>query len=334
MPAQQKLTYLQKIALKGEIATALAGCVHNTDVKYKSYLILEQVERKFRPAIMECLKELITFDEIELDRIYLEVQNRVTPVWLWVEEAVEDIKLSLSAPDMAARFIRTDVNNEKGRKSIVESAFILFSREALMINPSAAEQLFNKILDDYDLEFLHQACFYLKSSCPEMKEFKKGTNKPEKLMLLTFSTKCIMNFFTEVNSMSIINELENKKETETVEDTPKVIIQGDVTISGDMSTGEFSDYIGQRIMDLFGDITKKSNLNKNVQASNNTVYVVKKVFTNSGLSTDIRTCKTEDEALDFIQNIKKEYPELTSTCEFQIHMERVNGKNKWSQKKS
>ena len=94
-----------------------------------------------------------------------------------------------------------------------------------------------------------------------------------------------------------------------------------------MSHEELSQYLSEKIAEIFDNHTHSSN-----QCSSNTVYVVKKVFTDSGLSTDIRTCQTKKEALNFVKKIIKEYPELTNTCEFQIHTEKRNEKekNQWT----
>ena len=40
---EDKLTYLQKVAIKGDISHALLTCAHNADVKFRFYMILKLI---------------------------------------------------------------------------------------------------------------------------------------------------------------------------------------------------------------------------------------------------------------------------------------------------
>jgi hypothetical protein len=321
-----KLTYLQKTALKGELALALSTSAHNTDIKYRTYLILKEVAPEYRAAIVECLKEMITFEESELDRIYLEVQNGTTPVWLWIEECIADIKFSLSTADPSLKYTRISIESKKVRETLIESSFISFARKAILISPEAAEQLFNEILEDQDLEFLSTSCAYLKDSCSEVKAIKRLKSTPSKIMNHSFDIKNILNFNIETKTLSIINNEEEPatSKTEWAEPSNPVIIEGP------MSHEQIAQCISNKIAELFGEAPNPST---SKSATDNVVYVVKKVFTDSGLSTDIRECKTKEEALNFIKDIEKKYPELASVCEFKVHTEKINDREKEKWKK-
>ena len=86
---EENLTYLQKAALKGEIGFALSTAAHDAEIKFRIYLILKEVEERFKPFIIECVKEAVNFDETIIDRIYLEVLNNTIPVWLWIDQRHE-----------------------------------------------------------------------------------------------------------------------------------------------------------------------------------------------------------------------------------------------------
>ena len=77
MSIENDLTYLQKVALKGEIAFALSTAAHNTEIKLRTYLFLKEVGAELRPFILECIKEAVTFDESEIDRIKVSIQKQV-----------------------------------------------------------------------------------------------------------------------------------------------------------------------------------------------------------------------------------------------------------------
>ena len=335
---EEQLTYLQKTALKGEIGFALSTSSHDTEIKFRTYLILKEVEDKFKPFIIECIKEAVTFDETIIDRIYLEILNGTVPVWLWIEEAIADIKIHLTSAQISSSVLtglKLSIDKLQERKNLIESAFVLFAREAMMISPLAVEQLLGEVLEDNDLSFLQSACFYLKESCKEIQKFKNSEEVPDKLMSCVFDIKKILSFGIETKELSRLNRFENKQRTYEkitkqplpTEITGEVLAEGSFTVTSE----EISQYISEKIAELFeGNVSNHSYLKPKQPSS--TVYVVKKVFTDSGISTDIRVCRSEEEAVNFIKKIIKEYPELTNVCEFQV--ERINDKekNNWGQK--
>lgn len=336
MPIEENLTYLQKTALKGEIGFALSTSAHDAEMKFRTYLILKEVEEKFRPFIIECVKEEVTFDESIIDRIYLEVLTNTIPVWLWIEEIIADIKLQLATAETGYSVLtgnRLSIDRLQERKNLIESAFLLFTREAIIISPNSAEQLLDQILDDYDLDFLHKACFYLKTCCAEVKMIKgpESSEVPDELMSCIFDIKKIMSFSVETKALNAFNRAAQKdskfkKMTNLplpTADNEEIALKGNFVINGTITHEELSNYISEKIVELFGGTTPANS-------SPNKVYVVKKVFTDSGITTDIRTCQTREEAINFIQKIIEEYPELMNVCEFKVCAENRenNEKNK------
>lgn len=343
MTLEENLTYLQKVAIKGEIGFALSTSAHNAEMKFRTYLMLREVEDKYKPFIIECIKEAITFDESIIDRIYLEVISNTVPVWLWVEEAIADIKLHLVMADAGLAGItgtRLGINKVQERKNLIESAFIMFAREAIILSPDAAEQLLEEVVNDYDLDFLHNACFYLKDCCAEIRTIKKSTEIPDELMSCMFDIKKTLSFIVETKSLSALNKAEKKSRYQKITKQPlptqepsDEVFVGNITVdAGTITHEELSNYISEKIAELFDGSANK----KVTPPSSDTVYVVKKVFTDSGLSTDIRICRTEEEAINFVKKIVREYPELANTCEFQVHTENLHDKEnkKWGPKES
>ena len=334
MPIEENLTYLQKVALKGEIAFALSTASHDAEIKYRTYLILKEVDEKFKPLIIECIKEAVTLDEDVIDRIYLEVINNTVPVWIWVDEVIADLKMPLKLADSGVPVLagsRLSIDKVKERKNLIESAFLMFAREAIMLSPYAMEQLIETILNDYDLDFLESACSYLKGCLNEVKALKKGdTEIPEELMSCLFDIKRALSFAVETKALSVLNKTEKKinkryqQITKQPLPTEDIVVEGSFAVDGTITHEQLSQYISDKIAELFeGPVTNTAKV-----TPADTVYVVKKVFTDSGLSTNIRVCRTEEEAIDFVKKIVREYPELMNTCEFQVHTERKNEKEK------
>jgi hypothetical protein len=327
MSIENNLTYIQKTALKGEIAYAISTSSHNADIKYRLYLILKEVEDVYKPFILEAFKESVTFDESIIDRIYLETLMGQVPTWLWIEKVIADIEFSIKSGDTNFVGAKLDIDKIQEKKKIVESAFIQFIRTAILVSPSATEQLLNKILEEEPLSFLNVACFYLKNLCNEViKNHSKETKVKAEIMELEFDIRGMLRVSAEMEDLEELQKspLKNRKPIRT--ESPKnnnSVKNETIIIEGSITPNELSEYLSQKVIELFNSAPNEhshsSNNRKNSPSSNKKIkYVVEKVFHSSNIKTDIRTCDTEEEAIEFIQKIREEYPELQSTCDFII----------------
>lgn len=317
MTIGDNLTNLQKVALKGEVAYAVSTAPHDGDVKYRIYTILREIEEEYKPFLIEAFKESVTFDESIIDRLYLETLTNEVPVWLWVEKAIGDIKEALHLSEMTT-ISRASIDKSEERKKIIESAFINFARKSMLISPDASEQLFDKILDDYDLSFLHTSCFYLKSSCEEMRDSGTVQDKiSEDLMECHFDIRDMLSLRVETEALKMFNEEAPRK---LKKKSKKIIKAESIDITPDMTEKEISDLINKKIFAAFKGLVSEEPEGQKFK------YVVNKVFNNTQISTTIRVCDTEEEAEKFIEKIKKEFPELQNTCNFFISKEKKDGK--------
>lgn len=326
MTIEENLTYLQKVALKGEVALALSTASHDTEIKYRIYLILKEVEDRFKPFIIDCLKGSLTFDEHIIDRIYLEILNNQVPVWLWVEEVIADIETHLSIANSGLSIIpdsKLSIDKLQERKNIIESSFMYFVRDAIILSPSAVEELLEKVLLKDNLDFLHEACFFLKSFCKEAKALAgENAEVPEELMSFTFDAKRILSFSAETAGLEKLNRKAKKKvqsRNNTTNLQGNFVIHGELDINNTITYEQLSNCISKKIAELFEEAVAPSTVERP-----DTAYVVKKVFTDSGITTDIRICKTEEEAVNFVKRIVQEYPDITRSCEFRVQKERVS----------
>lgn len=322
MVVGDNLTNLQRVALRGEVAYAVSTAVHDSDIKYRIYAILKDIEEENKPFLVEAFKEAVTFDENIVDKLYLETLTNKVPVWLWVEKAMADMKEALRLTEVTS-MSRTSVNKSEERKKIIESAFVNFARKALMISPDASEQLFDEILNDYDLSFLHTSCFYLKSSCEEMRNSGKVEDHiSEDLMDCHFDIRDMLNFRVESEALKLLNE---EKSNYKIKKKPERVIKVEsVDITPDMTEAEILELINKKIFSVFKGLVNEEPKQQKFK------YVVNKVFNDTQISTVIRVCNTREEAEKFIEKIKKEYPELQSTCDFFISRE----KERWETKKT
>lgn len=316
MTVGDNLTNLQKVAIRGEVAYTVSTATHNAEIKYRIYTILKEVEEEYKPFLIEAFKEAVNFDEGIIDKLYLEALTDEVPVWLWIEKAIADIKESLYLTETTS-IGRASVNKIVERKKIIESAFVNFGRKALMINVDASEQLFDQVLEDNDLSFLHTSCFYLRSSCEEMRDSGTVQDKvPEDLMECHFDIRDMLSLRVETEALDIFNG--NKSEP-SFKPKKKIIKKTEkIDISPDMTEDDIKELVSQKMMSLLMDSIEE-------KPKRQFKYVVNKVYNHTQISTTIRVCDTQEEAEKFIEKIKKEYPELQNTCEFFISKEKKDG---------
>lgn len=338
MKLTEKLTQFQEIALRGEIAYALSTAAHDADMKYRVFMILREIDEKCRPLIVEAVKETSTLDEEIFDRIYLEVLNGEIPVWLWIEKTIADIKESLLLGNLQTNGSYLHVNRKEARLKLIESAFTLFVRKAIMISYKAGKQLLNEILECNDLDFLHTVCFALIPACDEIEE-QKGEEREtsEKLLDCLFDIRDIMSYKVETKALKSLNKADREIKKNFTEEPPKsnltlkteglpmssVVVDhgqvGTITTTSSSFSEDISQFISKQIKELFGDSVGIQGLPVEIRVTEvKQSFVVRKIFKASGIFSDLKEFETEEEALSFKQQLEKEFPELLNSCEFKI----------------
>lgn len=302
MEQGDQLTNLQKVALEGEVAYTVSTASHDAEIKLRIYYLLKETSDELKPFFIEAFKEAVTFDRAAIDKLYYETLNNEVPVWLWIEGAIADIKESVRLMD-SGMSNSLSIDKQREKKKIAESAFVQFARKTLLVSPDATEQLLNNILEDNELSFLHTSAFYLRSCCEEIRDCGTVQDKiPERIMNCRFSLRNLLSVHTEMNVLSS----STKKESHIAEDE-EVIHVARIEIDHDMTEEEISKLISQKL--------KQQPRFK---------YVVKKIFKDTQISTNIRSCDTMKEAIEFIREITEQYPELKSTSKFMISKERTD----------
>lgn len=318
MELNDKLTNLQRIALRGEIAYALSTCAHDAEMKYRIYVILKEVEEKYKPFLIQEFKDSTNFDEVVIDKIYLETLTNKVPVWLWIEKVIEDIKTALALVPAKDQGALISIDKLEERRKVIESAFISFARKALMICPDASEQLFNEMLKDIDLEFLHTTCFYLRNCCDEVRDLGYTHDKTKDAILdCQFDIRDLLSLRVESDTLEVVSKKRNLKKPKPKKKKPPMEV---IEINGSISQAELSEYISEKIAELFKNVVSTETDTEEIK------YIVKKVYKGTDITTDIRTCETKEEAEEFIEKVKKAHPDLQNSCEFIVCRTKKNGK--------
>ena len=122
-----------------------------------------------------------------------------------------------------------------------------------------------------------------------------------------------MSVAIETNSISLSNDKFFNDETQLNEATENSS-HNLITVQGSISSDQLSQVFGPKILELLGNISNEGT---------QTNYIVQKEFINTDIKTDIAEYETEEEALKFIEKMKRENPELQRTCSFKIRKKAI-----------
>ena len=320
----ENLTDLQKIALRGQVARVLLASTHDAELKVNIYRMLFECDRNL---FFEAIKEAVTLDEEILNRIYFEVINKSVPIDLWIDSVIEDIKWMINPYTYPIVNTKTSIDKTKEKQNMLKSMFIRFIRELVLVSPDAVEMLLNKIQENDKFEFLHSSCIYLKDCCNQIKSskyyspdnitsdiFRYNLNMVEPLSLGEETAK-----ITEIpKTTKRTRKSKEKPEWKVKEETeqPRGIIQitkidlGGHTRGSEINEEDIPNFPTEELQRLIDYLIPIKNVSQG-----KVTYVVQKTFKNTGITTDIKQCDSEEEAEEFIEEMSKQCPE---TCKLII----------------
>lgn len=297
----EDLTQLQKIAIEGEIAKALSSARHNPEILYRLYVILKNTPKDLAEHALKVVRELTDIEQSDLDRVVLELGTKERPLWIWVEKVIADIKLSLLLAMADSTTSIADMDRKKVHKKIIKSAFAYFCRSTMMICTRAVKELCQTILDSNDLEldFLQDICFTTISTVSELEETTEIT---ETLFCSMFSIQDILSYRFEKEMLERKDKEDERKEVEVPKKRSKRAIE-------EPKTKEEEEKLSAAIQDAVIKVVTKYEKSK---------YAVVKKYEGSSVTTILKCYDNEEDAREFIETVKKEYPELLKSCTLTI----------------
>ena len=296
------ITQLQKIALEGEIAQALSTARHDSEILYRYYTILKRAPKEISYLLVQIIRDMTDIKQELLDRVTLEASLDIIPLWIWVNRTTADLKLSLKLA-CADQIGNASMNRKELQKKLIRSAFVYYVRSISMVSPTAAETLCNHIINEEttDLSFLESACFSL---IPEIKELDKDAIVAEEVIHTTFDINKILSYKIETEVLKDFN----KKETRKLKSSKST----DTSINTNTEEPvDLSEMLKKTINEILE--AQQSNLTKSTGK-----FIVVKEYDGCDISTPLKECSSEEEAEKFIENMKKQFPELLKTVTFRI----------------
>lgn len=326
------LTQLQKIAIEGEVASALTTAKHNPEILYRIYTMLKKAPKDIGEYIIEISKELLSIEEKLFNKVMLEVSSDSIPVWLWIDRTVADIKLSLTLAEADGMICEAEIDKKLSQKKVIKSAFVTFCRSAAILYPAAARELCYHILNEESLalDFLSDACFAL---IEEINELPEKDKIPEELMSMSFDIRNTLSYRIETRALEQFNKAKKVEKTQSNKDVnktvdtkkqlefQKVISDEEVTVYAaslpEVKDGGFlAESVTNAITKILNEQLKTRNAMK--AEAREAQYAVVKEYKGSDISSTLKTCKTEQEAEEFKGKLEEQFPELLKSCTIKI----------------
>ena len=307
------ITQLQKIALEGEIAKALSTARHDEEILYRYYTILKRAPQELSYLLVQIVRDMVDVKQGLLDQVTLEASLDITPLWIWVNRTVADLKLSLKLA--CSDSIGSASMDRKGlQKKLIKSAFVYYVRSTAMASPTAASTLCKYLIDEQpiELDFLEDACFALIAEISElledettMAELEPGGKITEDVIHTSFDINKVLSYKVETDVVERMNKDKNEKKRKT---TTKKEVKAHIVPDEPIDLSAMLKKTIAEILEAQQEVEKKGTGK----------YVVVKEYAGCDVSTPLRECASEEEAEKFIESMKKQFPELVKTVTFRI----------------
>lgn len=145
------LTYIQRIALRGEIGKLVAlYSKHDEDVPYGCFMAMSMYTTDYFKDVVKILEELIEEDIVQ--RVIFYFQSRIVPYEIYANKMIADMLYYITGEETAAGVM------------YLRSMFCNFILKLEKMSPTACHVILNKIMQEEDLEALHEDAFYLRSN--------------------------------------------------------------------------------------------------------------------------------------------------------------------------
>ena len=322
----ENLTQLQKIAIEGEVASALTTAKHNPEILYRIYTMLKKAPKDIGEYILDVSRDITSIDEELFNKVVLEVSSDSVPVWLWIDRTVADIKLSLTLAEADGMICKAEIDKKLAQKKVIKSAFVSFCRTAAMTYPAAARELCYHIMNEEPLalDFLGDTCFAL---IEEINELPEKDKVPEEIIHMTFDVRNTLSYRIETQVLEKLNKAKARKSkaTKVNEDKKlelqKVIDDEEVTAyAASLPEVGKDGFLAEAVTNVIAQVLNdqlKTDKAKRVEARE-AQYAVVKEYKGSDISSTLRTFKTEAEAEGFKDKIESQFPELLKSCTIKI----------------
>lgn len=306
-----KLTQYQKIALEGDLVSALMTVKHDAELIYRLYTIIKSPSTvadsttHLNKYMREFIEEKTSLSDRVIDKLFAEFSNNSYPAWIWADRIAADIKLSLlfaSSDTMVT--LPVSLNKKELQKTIIRSAFVRYVRDVAHTHIPSALYLCEKIRENNDLSFLHDICYTTIADFEDVNiDSLLDVSVPETVFHSNFDIRKLLNFRAETIILEKLDEKEklSKKERKNKEKCDAFYWS--------------RDNIESRMDEVIANASPQL---KKTDAEPEEKYEVIKVFKKLGVSTPLKTFDSKEEAEFYVATILNHFPDIQSTVDFLI----------------
>ena len=314
MKENDKLTYMQQVALEGEVAYAVSTALHNEELKVRIYLILKEVREDLRGFCIEAIRKMTKFPEGELEKVLWELTQEEVPLWLWVDKYIADIKFGIFKGELTnTPENKLSIDKKEAKLSLIKSAFNRSIREISICCSTAARELLTRVLGEDELEFLHPSCVFCLQELQSLEELRPPKSRiPSTIFDMNFDIKSLLSFVMETEALERAT-----KTSEKVADKAKNLIEKAKKADKEGFIEALDEVISSVIGETIEELADKEN-NASEKGNGKTRYIVMKRFNQSNLQIPLQDFATRSEALVFVDELIKNFPELKKVCVFDI----------------
>lgn len=296
------ITQLQKIAIEGEIAKVLSTARHDEEILYRYWSVLKKAPKELSYLLVQIVRDMVDIKPELLNKVTLEVSLDIVPLWIWLNRTTADLKLSMKLA-CADSICEASIDRKNLQKKLIKSAFVFFVRDIAMLSPTAATALCNHIINEEPIElgYLEDICFAL---LPEIAELDQDEKVKEEVIHTVFDINKLLSYKIETDVLEKRDKRVKETPVKEMENAVKAELEADGFI-------DFSEMLKKTINEIL-------EAQKDEEGKGTGKFIVVKEYDGCDVSTPLRECNSEEEAKQFIESMKKQFPELLKTVHFRI----------------
>lgn len=291
-----ELTFIQQIALEGEVSALMYNTSDDTEKMYYAFMKLALCEDRHLLVYKSEFKKYL--DETIVDDIVRYRYMELIPTYLFINKYIKEIRGMLGEDCGSMRIAKYPVE-------VVKSKFVLAMRELLTYIPVTANAIIDGIsreLED-DIEFLRPITFALKEEAPlSVIEQQVGYDVKVKLLSAPIDKAPVLSLQIEEERLAKEERLKGMSSEERVKDCLTSLASA---------------------LDSFVALAKgedPSSSDEYEEAPEKLVYLVKKIDISNGQVVFTKEFDTQKQAADYIKNVVKDYPEIVKRYNFVVEL--------------
>lgn len=191
------LTYIQKIAIQGEISKIVS--IYNrseTETMFGAFMCMCMYSSDYFEDVVDALKLMLNNELV--DKISFYYTSRIVPYELYTDKMVEDL----------GRYFDGGFDEEPEALYYVKSLLCSYIQKLQEVSPATCHMFLGKVLKDETFKAIHDTAFYLKSNTPVPVEAQLTDKRLTEKEILEKYTQDCMIFKMSITTSDVLDFME------------------------------------------------------------------------------------------------------------------------------